>query len=278
MRSEKMSALSNLVALEINGEAVSLADVLRRAKMRGELQLVDDAIDAALIRHAAAEHGITVSDDELQRAADDFRVAYDLYTPEETKRWLSERHLTIEDWESLLESDLIRHKLREALTADKVEPHFVEHKLSFDSAAISRIVVRDEDLARELRAQIVEDGLDFYALARQYSMDEVTKPAGGYSGRVRRMELEAAVESAVFGARPGKIVGPFKTDDGWQLIKIESLHPAILDDSTREEIRALLFDEWLSERRRKARISIPLLEESETPEHETAGGESVPVE
>ena len=272
-----MSALSNYVALEVNGEVVSLADVLRLAKSTGKLQLIDDAINAKLICQAATEHGITVSDDELQQAADDFRIAHALSTPEETEHWLSERHLTFKDWESLLESDLIRHKLREALTADKVEPHFVEHKLSFDSAALSRIVVREEDLARELRAQIVEDGLDFHTLARQYSMDEVTKLAGGYGGHIRRMRMEAAVESAIFGARPGKIVGPFKTDDGWQLIKIESLHPAILNDSTREEIKSLLFDEWLTERRRKARISIPLLAESEEPQHET-GCENAAIE
>ena len=103
-------------------------------------------------------------------------------------------------------------------------------------------------------------------------MDEATKLAGGYSGLVTRAGLEAAVEAAIFGAQPGKVIGPIKTDEGWQLIKLESLHPATLDDTLRETLKSQLFDEWLSERRRKAQISIPLLEESES---ETEVGEEV---
>lgn len=271
-----MPALSHYIALEINGEAVSLADVVRLAKMTGQLQHIEDTINAALIGQAAAERDITADDDELQQAADDFRAAHNLHTAEATVRWLEQRRLTFEDWERLIEHDVVKCKLREALTADKVEQHFMENKLLFDSAAISRLVVADEDVARELRAQIVEDGADFHALARQYSVDASTKLAGGYSGLIGRAEMEAAVEAAVFGAQPGKVVGPLKTDDGWQLIKIEAIHVPVLDDSLRETIKSLLFDEWLGERRRKARVSIPLLEESEQSEHE-ADAESAPV-
>jgi parvulin-like peptidyl-prolyl isomerase len=72
--------------------------------------------------------------------------------------------------------------------------------------------------------------------------------------------MEAAVESSVFGARPGNVVGPFKLEDGWHLIKIESLHRADLDDALRKTIKAEVFAEWFEERLRKARIKIPLLE------------------
>lgn len=256
-------SLSEYIALEVNGEEVSLSDALTLAKLTGKLQFIQDAIDAALIGQAAAERDITVTDDELQQAADDFRLEYDLNTAEATEQWLAERHLTFEDWETLIESNLVKRKLREALTKGRVEQHFVENRLSFDSAAISRIIVGDEGVARELRAQIIEEGADFHTLARQYSIDDSTKPAGGFAGLVGRMEMEAVVEASIFGAQPDQIIGPLKTDDGWQLIKVESLYPAKLDDSMRETIKSLLFEEWLTERRRKAQINIPLLEESD---------------
>jgi putative peptide maturation system protein len=258
-----MTSSNESVALEINGESISLSDVLRLAKSSGNLQFIQDAVDATLIRQGAAERGIEVSADELQQAADDFRVARDLHDAAATEAWLANNHLSYEDWELLLEFQVTRDKLREALAGARVEQHFAEQRFSFDAAVLSRLVLKDEDLARELRAQIVEDGADFHGLARQFSIDGATKLAGGYIGPTRRSSMEAAVESAVFGAQPGKIVGPLKTDDGWQLIKIESFSPATLDDSMRETIKSILFDEWLSERRRKARISIPLLEASE---------------
>ena len=165
------------------------------------------------------------------------------------------------DWESLLEQQILRSKLRESLTESKVDQHFAVYGLSFDAATISRLIARTEDIAKELRAQLIEDGADFHALTREHSIDEATKHAGGYAGRVRREALPAAVEAAVFGGKPGKVIGPVKTDEGWEIIKIESLHPATLDDSLRETIKSQLFDEWLSERRSKARVKVPLLED-----------------
>jgi parvulin-like peptidyl-prolyl isomerase len=141
-----------------------------------------------------------------------------------------------------------------------VEKYFAEHSLSFDNATISRIVVKEENVAKELRAQIVEDDADFYSLARKHSIDLLTRPAGGYSGLVRRTEMEPRMEAAVFGARPGKTVGPIKTYAGWELVKLEAIHLATLDDSLRETIKSLLFEEWLAGERVKAKISMPIFE------------------
>jgi putative peptide maturation system protein len=264
-----MSELTEYIVLEINGEEVSLYDALRPAKARGDLQFVQEAIDTTIIRQAAENRAIEVSSEELQQAADDFRSAHDLNDAEATQAWLDARHLTFEDWELLIEDNLLKQKLCDSITAGKIEQHFAENRLSFDAAAISRLVISDEGVARELRAQITEDGADFYALARKYSIDTATGPAGGYAGELSRTNMEAVIESSVFGSQPGKVVGPFKLDDGWHLIKVESLRPARLDDGLREKIKAQLFDEWLAEQRRKAKIRVPLLE-TETPLQEEA--------
>jgi putative peptide maturation system protein len=255
-----VTSRSEYIALEVNGETVSLSDALTLAKLNGKLQFIRDAVDATLIRQAAAERELVASDDELQQAANDFRTARDLHDAGTTASWLEDNHLSQEEWESLLEESIIAAKLREALTAGRVDQHFAEQRYSFDAATLSLLVLAEEDLARELRAQIIEEGSDFHALARKHSIDEATKLVGGYAGSISRTDMEASVEAAVFGGQPGKIVGPLKTDAGWQLVKIESIDSATLDDTMRETIKSLLFDEWLSERRSKARIRVPLLE------------------
>jgi putative peptide maturation system protein len=255
-----MSDLTEYVALEVNGEEITLYDALLPAKAHGNLEFLQAAIDAAIIRQTTERQAIEVSDEELQQAADDFRAVRELYSPEAIATWLAARRLTFEDWEALIECNLLRQKLRETVTAGKIEQHFAENKLAFDEAEISRLVVADEDIARELLAQITEEGADFHSLARSYSIDAATRLAGGYAGKLKRADMEAAVESAVFGAQPGKVVGPFKLDDGWHLIKIESLHRAELDDTVRETIKAQVFADWLDERRQHSEIKIPLLE------------------
>ena len=255
-----MSDLSEYVALEVNGEEISLYDVLLPAKGGGNLEFLQEAINAAIIRQEAARHALVVSDEELQSAADEFRAAHDLFDVASTEAWLAARRLTFEDWEAFVEGNVLRQKLREAVTADKIEHHFAVNKLAFDAAELSRLVVPDEDIARELRAQVIEENADFHALARTFSIDPATRLAGGFAGKVTRPEMEAAVESAVFGAHPGNVVGPFKLEDGWHLIKIEKLHRANLDDALREIIKEQVFAEWFEERLRKAKIKIPLLE------------------
>ena len=257
-----MESLKQYVALHVGGEAVHLDEVLRLAKFSGKINFIKDAVNAVLIRQEAQRRGLQVTDDELQQAADDFRKAHGMHNVKTTQAWLKTNFLTIEDWELMLEQQVIAGKLRALLTNDKVEQYFAQNKLSYDTATISQILVNSEDVARELRAQIAEEEMDFHALARQYSLDAANKPAGGYVGSVRRTDMEAAVESAVYGATPGKIVGPLKTDAGWLLVKVEELHPATLNETTRERIESLLFDEWLSEQRRKAQISFDLLEAS----------------
>ncbi len=255
-----------MTALIVNGETISLGETLTRAKWRGALAFLDEARDAALIRQAAGERGITVSEDELQEAADAFRQANGLHRAETTRRWLETNRLTDEEWAACLEQDALARKLR-AATADPgaVEAYFAENRRRFDRAEIARIIVGDEDVARELWVQIVDEGADFHALARRYSEDGETRPAGGWVGAVARGALPADVEAAVWGAaRPGEIVGPIPVDRVWHLVKVESLDPATLNDVTRAAIAAALFDAWLAGARRQARIAWPLLEGGES--------------
>ena len=251
--------LNQCTALEVNGEPLSLAEALRLASWREQLGFLREAADGVLIRQQAAQRGIEITGAELQQTADAFRARRSLSTAAALEQWLVARHLTSTVWEQLLEQELILHKLREAVTAAQVEPYFAGHKFTFDAATISHLLVNNEGAARELRAQICEEGADFHKLARAYSLDTATRLASGYVGRVRRSDLPGEAAVAVFSAQPGRIVGPFKTDEGWRLIRVHALHPATLDDETREEIKALLFVEWLDERRRKARINTPVL-------------------
>jgi len=255
---------NELIALEVNGEGIALSDVLSYAKFSGEMGFLQAAADAALIRQAAESRGVTVSDAELQQSADQFRDARGLHGAAQTRDWLAARHLSFGEWESLLEAEVLVRKMRDALTGGHVAHYFAGHRLEFDAAVISQIVVRDEGVARELRAQVLEDVADFHALARQHSTDEATRAAGGYLGPVKRPALAAAAQAAVFGARAGEVVGPVRTDAGWQLIKVEALRPATLDEATREEIKSLLLNEWLSDQRSRARISALLFDQVET--------------
>jgi len=144
------------------------------------------------------------------------------------------------------------------VTDHAVERYFAEQRLSFDGVTFSLLLVKEQSVAKELKAQIIDDGADFHSLARQYSIDYETRLAGGYAGFIRRTAMEPEVEAAIFGVQPGTTIGPIETRCGWQLLKLEALHLAILGDAMREEIKSILFENWLDGQRLKAKIRVTL--------------------
>lgn len=255
-----MSIVSEIDAVSVGDEQFSLSAVLSVAKYAGHVEFIQVAVEAALIRRAARELEIVATAAELQEAANSFRSERKLYAAADAQAWLAARHLTMTEWQAGLELDVLTRRVRDRVTEKMIEPHFAQHLLTFEHVTVSHLLVAEENLARELLAQIEEDEADFHALARRFSTDASTRPAGGYLGTVRRGELTPAAQAAVFGARPGEVVGPFETRTGWRLIKVESLRPAVLDEGTREAIRSTLFVEWLAAQREHTRIQAPLLD------------------
>src|SRR5215510_10453020 len=169
-----MSELTENIALEVDGEEIDLYDIMRRAKARNDLEFVQQAIDAAIIRQEATRQEFAVSDEELQMAADQFRAAHELYDVAATEAWLATKHLTFEEWELFVEETVLTRKLREAITADKIERHFAINKLTFDAAEISRLVVFEVDIARQLRSKLSQTQADFHSAPPAYSFDSST--------------------------------------------------------------------------------------------------------
>jgi len=256
-----VSELESIIAVTVEDQPLSLREVLHTWKVTGDLQrLLEQAAQERLIAEAARAEGVTISDQELQTAADAFRKARGLHKAAQTQAWLAERHLGVEDLQILIERPLLRRKLAEHVTAGQVERYFAENRSQFDRARLSQIVVAREGVASELLSQITDDGVDFAALARKHSLDTLSAPAGGSLGVVERKKLSPPIESAVFGARAGDVVGPFKTAQGFHILKVEEILPAQLDSKTSEAIRDRLFEDWLRQRQRRARVQTPLLD------------------
>lgn len=259
-RERVMSDLKNIVAATVNGKDVSLQEIFYSMKINGKLGFLRNAVSEILISHAVEREGVSVSDEELQKASDSFRQARRLHKTADTENWLKKNNMNIEDMEARLERGIGANKLKNKVTEDKAEKYFAENRLSFDSAKISRIVVEKEGLANELVSQINEEGADFYTLAREHSIENVSNADGGYTGVVNRKAMSPTMESAVFGAKDGDVVGPVKTDVGYYIINVEQIQLGELNDRTKAAINNRLFSSWLMEESKKAKIDFKLID------------------
>ncbi len=256
-----MADLKNITALSINGKSISLHELLYYLKIDGKIDLLlEDTINDLLISQAAEREGVTVSDEELQDALDTFRQGASLQKKVEMENWLKQKNMTIDDIEIHLERNAVAAKLKDKIVAgEKVNQYFAENRPSFDTANISHILVEKEGVAHELFSQVTVEDVEFSSLARKYSIDNDSKDAGGYIGSVNRKTLSPVMESAVFGARDGDVVGPVSTDMGYHIIKVEKVQIGELDDNVKEKIKDELFSNWLKEEARDARIDLKLI-------------------
>ena len=179
---------------------------------------------------------------------------------EDTEAWLVSRGITLGDVAEDARARRLERLLSEKIAEGEIEPYFAQNTLDFDEAEVCWIFHPDRGIIEEIALQTREDGADFCAMAREFSQDERTRPAGGFMGRVRRKLLPKGIAARVFAASPGEIFGPEKVAGGFALFMLQQTCPAMLDDRVRNEIRDTLFSRWLQRELQRADIRYPVWE------------------
>jgi len=129
-------------------------------------------------------------------------------------------------------------RLLEVQDAD-LESYYNEHTSDFregEQIQASHILIRlgqgassDDAAIAELKAkrvaELARSGADFLELVKVHSDDPGTKDNGGDLGWFGRDRMPKEFEEAVFGAKPGDLVGPVKSQFGYHIIKVVGYRP-----------------------------------------------------
>ncbi|HVP15635.1 MAG TPA: peptidyl-prolyl cis-trans isomerase, partial [Terriglobales bacterium] len=204
----------------IGGQAITSEDVRRRLEElpetarqnfstpTGRQQLLDRIIEERVWLIAAQQHGVAERPQVQQQLAQQRR---DL---------------------------LIRTYLGEVMAANPA-PTDSEARVWYDSHAREYLVpatvtLRHIQTRTELKARqvlrLARAGQDWAKLALAYSTDSLTRRQGGALGAVTRegqfgsLGAQPALAESAFATGTGKIGGPFKTDRGWHVIKVDEIH------------------------------------------------------
>jgi hypothetical protein len=227
---------------------ISDRDILHQIKLSCQIpSFIEQIVTRKIVRDAAAEAGIKVETEELQKAADHIRFISKLKTADETWEWLKKNCLSLDDFEEMVHTNVISSKLAQHLFADKVDPWFVEHQLDYAGAVIYEVVLDDEDLAMELFYALQEGEMSFPEIAHQYIQDTELRRRGGYRGVVRRNEMKAEISAAVFAAKPPQVLKPIVGAKGVYLILVEEVIKPQLDEKLRYQIISDLFLGWMKQ-------------------------------
>jgi len=221
--------------------------------------LLDAFVENYLVNRARRA-GLSVNDAELQQAADNFRLKNGMASTEQTQQWFQKEAITSEDFAAGLERDLIVEKLRRTIADPKLDEVFNANTARFARVRLKRILVATEADALSVIEAINSGNSTFEDQARLKSLDLITKNAGGEAGIVRRMDLAGELGEAVFGAEPGKLIGPVQAGQGFLVFRVEEFLPAVQDDAIKAGLRKEIFDAWLRNELSRTPIQFPLLQ------------------
>jgi parvulin-like peptidyl-prolyl isomerase len=237
--------------VRIDDETIGIEDFVRILKLTGQFEgLIEQIVRDKLTVRAAKKQRITVTQEEIQERADQFRRVRGLHRAADTNRFLDGLGVTLEEFEAFVTDGLYHEKMMEQVANDKaVEAYFKLNSPKFDSIEVSHIVLDSEGKAKEMMSVLQDDPDCFAEMASEYSSAD-TRNRDGLIGKVLRGSLKTDIEAKVFNASVGDLLGPFPAPDRsfCEIFKVNAKHPATLDEETATEVRRILREEWLSAR------------------------------
>lgn len=209
-------------------------------------------IHMSLIDQEIRNSELVVTDQELTEALLEFRKKRRLFSVEQVERWMAEHGTTQVQLEQHLREDVAQEKLRHQVAAGREEAWFQHHRADFDRVQVARLHVPNQDEAWRLYEQLHEAPDRFLELAQVQFLER--GGAGELFSTLRRGELEPEQAERLFSTPSGQLAEPVPSGQGYELARVLRFLPARFDEATRKQVRELLFEEWLAEGRRRARV------------------------
>lgn len=148
------------------------------------------------------------------------------------------------EFRRIIENQLLRTRLQEALTADIVAEQ--------EQAWARHILVTDPELAQEVLERLTA-GEDFASLAAEVSTDG-SASNGGDLGWFSRDMMVAEFSSAAFDLEIGEISPVVQSQFGYHIIQLLGKDVFPLSDSQLDQLRQTRFQEWLTSQREASEI------------------------
>ncbi len=223
--------------MKIDDEIITSDRFVSLLKLSGRFDaLLDEIVKERVVVHSAKRHGIEITPEAVQQRADQLRRVNGLHRAAEMKRYLESLKISVTEYQAFITDMLYYEKMMERVVSEEsVEKFFHLNSPKFDSIDVSHIVLDSE--ARRGRSWRFSrtSPRDSLSSLREHSFADTGKE-GGYIGRVPRGSLQPEVESKVFHAAEGAILGPFPTPDGlfFEIFIVNGKRAPTLDEETKD--------------------------------------------
>jgi len=196
-------------------------------------QITEQLIENKLLENQARKYRIKVTSKDVDDAYK--KIVDQSGGTSEVKKVLNELYgMTEKDFKVLVKQQVLKEKIQNEVIAQ---------------VKVAHILIKDEGRAKEI-ADRVKKGENFGDLAKQFSEDTKSRDAGGELGWLAKGQLVIdnntipEFDNAAFAAKKGEIVGPVKTNIGFEIILVEDKKGQVEES----------FNDWLNNLKKQAKI------------------------
>jgi putative peptide maturation system protein len=248
---------SNDLLGTVDGHPVTVGEAMVLVECLGtDVPVIRRIVDNAVLKRELRRRGVRPDDREVAEAAEALRRTLGLYRGEAFRAWLGERGMSEEVFlNQARDAAALQILRRQVVGAEgEAEAYFRAHPDIFATVTLALSSYPDEGRAREaLQVPADDSSSALPAVLRALEVPEATGVLVTVTrSRICRLPPEQA--EALTNPRQGDRRGPLRTRTGWVVAQVLELAPARFDDETRRAVEDVLFGEWLSARRRAARI------------------------
>lgn len=121
---------------------VSVSEVVDHLRITGEFApALREVVRRKIAAKAAKAIGIDVTDEELQKASNEFRVTNGLRKAGDTLKWLEDNGISLETFETFLQTNILIQKLKDELEKKADKERYLSSKVT--KKIIRDLIYRD---------------------------------------------------------------------------------------------------------------------------------------
>ena len=209
-------------------------------------EVLGTLIDRRIMAQAAERLGMEVTDTELDQR---LQSLVELRGgPEGMGAWLAAAGYTADEFENELREEILAARMIQNITSGLSE--------QADQVHARHILVATETEAQDLLAQLGA-GADFEDLARLFSLDPGTRPAGGDLGWFPQGQLTMPqVEEAAFSLEAGEVSGVIQTVLGYHILQVVEKDRRAVTGEALIRYRVAAVEQWIADQREQAEIEV----------------------
>ncbi|MBB3109342.1 foldase protein PrsA [Paenibacillus phyllosphaerae] len=237
----------------VNGAKITKDQLYDTMISYGGGSMLDSLISDELLKQEADKAGIAVTDADIEKEIEAIKKSFT--TEDEFNAWLQNYGMTMDSFREQVPQQVMLRKILEpqtGVTDEQVKQYYEDNKASYDTqeqVQASHILVKTKAEAEEILKQLKE-GADFATIAKEKTLDEASKEAGGDLGFFPKGVMDSAFETAAFALKnPGDLSEPVETTYGFHIIKLTEHKAAVAStfEEKKEEIKTLLVSQKVSE-------------------------------